>query len=152
MGIRDTSTRLAGDSARLVTDTAHAATSVAGAVGGAALGGLAGSVRGAVDGAREGLSKGSGSTPAAAATLAALGITGLVEWPVLAAVGGSALAVTLLTGNRHSPQGPGRATPRATTPTEKSGASSNSVPPGGPATKTNSSPTARSSRTAKAEA
>ncbi|WP_407107202.1 hypothetical protein [Rhodococcus aetherivorans] len=107
MGIRDTSARLATDSTRLVTDstrlvadTANATTSLAGAVGGAALGGVVGSVRGAVGGVRTGLSKGAGSTPAAAATLAALGVTGLVDWPVLAAVGGGALAVKLLTPHR----------------------------------------------------
>ncbi|NGP08364.1 hypothetical protein G6038_23385, partial [Rhodococcus sp. 14C212] len=80
----------------LVTRTAYATTSAAGAVGGAAVGGLVGSVRGALDGARSGVSSGSDSAPAAALTLAALGLTGLVEWPVVVALGGGALAVRLL--------------------------------------------------------
>ncbi|QPG46313.1 MULTISPECIES: hypothetical protein [unclassified Rhodococcus (in: high G+C Gram-positive bacteria)] len=90
----------------LVTRTAYATTSAAGAVGGAAVGGLVGSVRGALDGARSGVSSGSGSTPAAALTLAALGLTGLVEWPVVVAVGGGALAVRLL-APRPGPVRPG---------------------------------------------
>lgn len=77
--------------ARLVTGTANAATAAAGAVGGAAVNGIVGGVQGAANGAREGLSRGSHSTPAALLTLGAVGAAGLVEWPVLAAVGGAAL-------------------------------------------------------------
>ncbi|MFZ2174810.1 MAG: hypothetical protein WAW17_12410 [Rhodococcus sp. (in: high G+C Gram-positive bacteria)] len=86
---------------RLVTDTAYTATSATGAVGGALVGGIVGSLRGAaegaVDGVRSGARSGTDSTPAAALTIAALGLTGLVAWPVLVAVGGGALAVRLLT-------------------------------------------------------
>src|SRR5690348_7418488 len=67
--------------ARVVGRTADATTSAAGAVGGAAINGVVGGVQGTVTGLRSGLSSGSDSTPAAILTLAAIGATGLVEWP-----------------------------------------------------------------------
>jgi hypothetical protein len=79
--------------ARLVTRTADATTAAAGAVGGAAINGVIGGVQGTAAGLRSGLSDGSHSSAAAALTLAAVGTAGLVEWPVLLAVGGTALAV-----------------------------------------------------------
>jgi hypothetical protein len=85
-----------GGAVRLVTETADATTAAAGAVGGAAVNGLVGGVQGAATGMRHGLSSGSHSTPAALLTLGAVGATGLVEWPVLAAVGGTALLVRRL--------------------------------------------------------
>lgn len=48
-------------------------------------------------GVQRGLRTGSHSTPAAALTLGALGVAGLVEWPVLVAVGGTALVLKQLT-------------------------------------------------------
>jgi hypothetical protein len=78
---------------RVVTGVADATTAVAGAVAGAAAGGVAGAAQGLAGGVRRGLSVGSHSTPAAAVTLGAIGAAGLVEWPVLLAVGGSALLV-----------------------------------------------------------
>jgi hypothetical protein len=78
---------------RVVTRAADATTAVAGAVGGAAINGVVGGIQGTAAGLRAGLNNGSESSAAAALTLAAVGAAGLVEWPVLLAVGGSALVV-----------------------------------------------------------
>ncbi|MGV0633735.1 hypothetical protein ABQE69_04630 [Mycolicibacillus trivialis] len=97
---------LIGGAVRKATDTigwaAGATTAAAGAVGGAVVSGAAGGVTGTVNGVRRGVRSGSHSTPAAALTLGALGASGLVAWPVVAAVGGGALVVQQL--NRRSPQ------------------------------------------------
>jgi hypothetical protein len=74
-----------------VNRAADAATAAAGAVGGAAVNGIVGGVAGAAEGIKRGVSSGSRSTPAAALAIGALGVAGLVEWPVLLAVGGGAL-------------------------------------------------------------
>lgn len=74
-----------------VNRAADAATAAAGAVGGAAVNGIVGGVTGAAEGIKRGVSSGSHSTPAAALAMGALGVAGLVEWPVLLAVGGGAL-------------------------------------------------------------
>jgi hypothetical protein len=81
---------------RALRNTADATTAAAGAVGGAAVNGVVGGVQGTVAGVRNGISSGSHSTPAAALTLAAIGAAGLVEWPVLLTVGGTALLVRQL--------------------------------------------------------
>jgi hypothetical protein len=81
---------------RAVTGTANAMTAAAGAIGGAAINGVVGGVGGTVGGIRHGLSSGSHSTPAAVLTLAAIGATGLVEWPLVLTIGGTALAVRYL--------------------------------------------------------
>jgi hypothetical protein len=78
---------------RVVTETANAATAAAGAVGGAAINGVIGAVQGTAAGIRNGVSSGSHSTPAALLTMGAIGAAGLVEWPVLLTVGGTALLV-----------------------------------------------------------
>src|SRR6476659_9920005 len=78
---------------RVVTKAADATTAAAGAVGGAAINGIAGGIQGTASGVRRGLGDGSHSSAAAALTLAAIGAAGLVEWPVLLAVGGTALVV-----------------------------------------------------------
>jgi hypothetical protein len=117
---------------RVVTNTANAATAAAGAVGGAAVNGVIGGVQGTAQGVRSGLAKGSHSTPAAALTIAALGATGLVDWPVLLTVGGAAIVIRQLT---HHPNGqspaarpslsavgsstPTRTTARKSTPAKK---------------------------------
>jgi hypothetical protein len=95
---------------RTVTGAADATTAVAGAVGGAAVNGVIGAVQGTAAGVRNGLSNGSHSVPAAAATFAAMGVAGLVEWPVLLAVGGTVLVVHQL--NRRA-QGDGPANRKA---------------------------------------
>lgn len=84
---------------RVVTETANATTAAAGAVGGAAVSGIIGGVQGTVEGIRSGLGSGSHSTPAAVLTFAAIGAAGLVEWPVLVAIGGTAVLVRQLTKN-----------------------------------------------------
>jgi hypothetical protein len=78
---------------RAVTRSADATLAAAGAVGGAAVNGVIGGVQGTVGGIKNGVSSGSHSTPAAALTLAAIGATGLVEWPILLGVGGTALVL-----------------------------------------------------------
>ncbi|OBB60354.1 hypothetical protein A5757_09700 [Mycobacterium sp. 852013-51886_SCH5428379] len=77
----------------LVTRTADATTAAAGAVGGAVVNGIAGGLQGTAAGIRDGLGKGSQSPAAAAITIGAIGAAGLVEWPLLLAVGGGALVV-----------------------------------------------------------
>ena len=89
---------------RAVTKTADATTAAAGAVGGAAVNGVIGGVQGVANGVRNGASDGSHSTLAAALTLGAVGVVGLVEWPVLLAVGGTALAVHQLANQRNGQQ------------------------------------------------
>ncbi|WNG93022.1 hypothetical protein [Mycobacterium sp. ITM-2016-00318] len=97
---------------RVVTKTADATTAAAGAVGGAAINGVVGGIQGTAAGLRNGLSNGSQSPAAAALTLAAVGTAGLVEWPVVLAVGGTALVVHQL--NQRSGEGE-TAVERATT-------------------------------------
>jgi hypothetical protein len=84
---------IVGGAKRVITRTADATTAAAGAVSGAAVNGVIGGVQGTFSGIRNGISSGSRSTPAAAVTLGALGAAGLVEWPVLLTVGGTALVV-----------------------------------------------------------
>lgn len=88
---------------KTVNRAAAATTATAGAVGGAAVNGIVGGVTGAAEGIRRGISSGSHSTPAAALALGALGVAGLVEWPVLLAVGGGALLLQRL---NHKPERP----------------------------------------------
>ncbi|MGO4615365.1 hypothetical protein AB4305_12925 [Nocardia sp. 2YAB30] len=80
----------------VITWTADATTAAAGAVSGAAVNGVIGGMQGAAAGVKSGLSRGSHSTPAAALTLVAIGAAGLVDWPVLLGVGGTALVVRQL--------------------------------------------------------
>jgi hypothetical protein len=94
MGFVDGAVRNVG---KTVNRVATAATATAGAVGGAAVNGVVGGVTGAAEGVKRGISSGSHSTPAAALAIGALGVTGLVEWPVLLAVGGGALLLQRLT-------------------------------------------------------
>ena len=89
-----------------VNRAADAATAAAGAVGGAAVNGIVGGVTGAAEGIKRGVSSGSHSTPAAALAMGALGVAGLVEWPVLLAVGGGAL---LLHRMHRKPEPPPKA-------------------------------------------
>ncbi|WP_063008592.1 hypothetical protein [Nocardia kruczakiae] len=93
---------------KAISWTADATTSAAGAVGGAAVNGVLGGMQGVMSGVRSGLSSGSHSTPAAALTLAAIGATGVVDWPVLLGVGGTALVIRKLMS--HPDQQPTSAT------------------------------------------
>jgi hypothetical protein len=81
---------------KTVNRVAGATTAAAGAVGGAAVNGVVGGVTGAAEGVKRGISSGSHSTPAAALAFGALGAVGLVEWPVILAVGGGALLLRRL--------------------------------------------------------
>lgn len=98
MGVVDRTVRGMG---RTVSRAATATTAAAGAVGGAAVSGIVGGVKGAAEGIQQGLGTGSKSTPAAALAIGAIGAAGLVEWPILLAVGGGAL---LLRKMNHSPE------------------------------------------------
>ena len=93
MGVVDGAVR---NVSRTVSRAASATTAAAGAVGGAAVNGVVGAVTGAAAGVQKGIDSGSHSTPAAALTLGALGVAGLVEWPLLLAVGGGALLLRRL--------------------------------------------------------
>ncbi|WP_078280765.1 hypothetical protein [Mycobacteroides franklinii] len=90
--------------AKSVGKAAEATTSVAGAIGGAAISGTIGAVAGATAGVRRGLSEGSHSTPAAAAVIGALAVTGLIEWPVVLVVGGAALILRQLNSDSEVAQ------------------------------------------------
>lgn len=101
-------------SIRVTEDLAAAATSAAGAIAGAAAGGAVGAVGGTVRGVSEGLGLGSRSLPAAVLTIGAVGATGLVDWPVLMAVGGSALLLRhLRNASPGSSEAPMMSTPNA---------------------------------------
>jgi hypothetical protein len=91
---------------KTVNRAAIATTATAGAVGGATVNGIVGGVTGAAAGIKRGISSGSHSTPAAALALGALGVAGLVEWPVLLAVGGGALLLQRL---NRKPEAPAKA-------------------------------------------
>ncbi|HEV7418931.1 MAG TPA: hypothetical protein VGO30_03705 [Mycobacterium sp.] len=102
---------IVGGAVRVFTQTANAATAAAGALGGAAVNGVIGGVQGTASGVRSGLSSGSHSTPAAALTLGAIGAAGLIDWPLLLAIGGTALVVHQLSGRSDGQQAAGAATP-----------------------------------------
>jgi hypothetical protein len=63
-------------------------------------------MQGTLNGIKNGVNSGSQSTPAAALTLAAIGATGLVEWPIILGVGGTALVVRRLAQRSDGQQGP----------------------------------------------
>ncbi|BBX64968.1 hypothetical protein MSAS_41420 [Mycobacterium saskatchewanense] len=86
-----------------VNRAATATTAAAGAAGGAAVNGVVGGVTGAAEGVKRGISSGSHSAPAAAVAFGALGVAGLVEWPILLAVGGGALLLQRLTRKAQPP-------------------------------------------------
>src|ERR1700723_3453774 len=100
MGVVGGAVRNAG---KTVNRAANATTAAAGAVGGAAVNGLVGGVTGAAEGVKRGISSGSHSTPAAALAFGALGAVGLVEWPVILAVGGAALLLRRLSQKSEAP-------------------------------------------------
>jgi hypothetical protein len=82
-----------------VNRAATATTATAGAIGGAAVNGVVGGVKGAAEGIQHGISSGSKSTPAAALAIGALGVAGVVEWPILLAIGGGALLLRKMSQN-----------------------------------------------------
>jgi hypothetical protein len=114
---------------RAVTGTANATAAAAGAISGAAINGVVGGVGGTVGGIRHGLSSGSHSTPAAVLTLAATGATGLVEWPVLLTVGGTALAVRYLSQRSNGQAAQAKAPSTASVRPIKSATTASKAPP-----------------------
>lgn len=132
--------KVAGAANRAVTMTTEAA----GAIGGAAVNGVIGGVKGAAGGVQRGLRTGSHSTPAAALTLGALGVTGLVEWPVLVAVGGTALVLKQLTNRSDDSKAPVKA-PAAPARPLKAAPSAKATKPVKPASSATSATSSRRS-------
>lgn len=130
---------------RAVSRSAEATVAAAGAVGGAALNGVIGGAQGAVNGIKSGASSGSHSTAAAAVTLAAIGATGLVEWPVLVGVGATALVVRRLAqrGENEPPPPTLRAVPDSST-TNRPAAKRNSARKATKTTKATKAPARKS--------
>ncbi|MFC9556633.1 hypothetical protein ACFTWF_38080 [Rhodococcus sp. NPDC056960] len=95
---------LVSGTARVATGAGGAATATLGAIGGAAVGGLLGSMKGAAVGVQEGARRGSHSTPAAVMTIGAVALSGVVQWPVVAAVGGTALVLDQLKPGAPKPE------------------------------------------------
>lgn len=114
---------IVGGAKRVIFRTADATTAAAGAVGGAAINGVIGGVSGTFSGIRNGISSGSRSTPAAAITLGALGAAGLVEWPVLLTVGGTALVVHHLSRRSNGRRADGQPARASVTPLRASSGS-----------------------------
>ena len=110
MGVVGGVIRTSGNAATVATGAAGA---FAGVAVGAALGGAVGIVRGGVRGA----GAGAGSAPAAALTMAVVGATGIVDWPVVLVVGGAALALRRLRGSAAGPEPRSRRPTPATKPT-----------------------------------
>jgi hypothetical protein len=119
---------IVGGAKRVIYRTADATTAAAGAMGGAAINGVIGGVQGTASGIRNGISSGSKSTPAAALTLGAIGVAGLVEWPLLLTIGGTALVIHQLSKRsdghpirasatpRQASSGPRKSAPRKSKP------------------------------------
>jgi hypothetical protein len=78
---------------RMVSSPAVATTEAAGAVGGAAVNGVIGGAKGAADGIQRGLGTRSRAVPVVALAAGAIGAAGLVDWPLLLALGGGALVL-----------------------------------------------------------
>jgi hypothetical protein len=60
-------------------------------------------VRGAADGLRDDAERGSRSAPAAALTVTALTVTGILDWPLVLAAVGTAILVNRLTQHPAAP-------------------------------------------------
>lgn len=88
---------------RVVVRTADAVTATAGAVSGAVVNGAFGAIEGAATGVANGVKRGGNSSVAAAATIVTIGAVGLVEWPIVAGIGGTALVIHQL-GRRGNQQ------------------------------------------------
>ncbi len=99
---------LANKAARAAANAITATTEAAGAVMGAAVGGVLGSVKGVAEGVASGSRAGAHSTPAAAVGLTAVGALGILEWPVVLAIGGTGLVLRQL--NTRPQATPARAT------------------------------------------
>ncbi|BDY28426.1 hypothetical protein [Mycolicibacterium mageritense] len=117
--------------AHAVTRAADATTATAGAIGGATINGVVGGIKGTSAGIRDGLSQGSGSSAAAALTLAAVGAAGLVEWPILLTAGGAALVVHELSSRTRA----GNTEQRSTAPRRSPGPKATKAPARKPTTR-----------------
>jgi hypothetical protein len=78
-------------------------------------------VTGAAAGVQKGIGSGSHSTPAAALTLGALGVAGLIEWPVVLAIGGGALLLRQLNNSHNNGARDASAKPVKAVPTKSTG-------------------------------
>jgi hypothetical protein len=153
MGVVDGAAR---NVSRTVNRAAAATTAAAGAVGGAAVNGVVGAVTGAAAGVQKGIDSGSHSTPAAALTLGALGVAGLVEWPILLAVGGGALLLRRLSNSRSDSPAPSvsavKATPAKATPAKSTKSAKSTPAKATPAKSANSAKSTNSARPRKTPA
>jgi hypothetical protein len=104
-------------------------------VGGAAVNGVVGAVTGAAAGIKRGIGSGSHSVPAAALTLGALGVTGLLEWPVVLAIGGGALILRQLNNGHADGSHKASVTPVRAVPTKSTKSTSSASPRKSPAKK-----------------
>jgi hypothetical protein len=100
MGVIDNTVRTIG---RTAGHAAETTTKAVGAVGGAAVSGIVGAVTGAAAGVQRGVGTRSYSMPLAILTLGALGASGLVEWPLVLAVGGGALLLRQMNRPHDAP-------------------------------------------------
>lgn len=106
MGVVDNTVRTLG---RTVGRAAETTAKVAGAVGGAAVNGVVGAVTGAAAGVRRGTGTTGYAMPLAVLTLGGLGASGLVEWPLVLAVGGGALLLRQMNRPGTTPATPATA-------------------------------------------
>jgi hypothetical protein len=73
---------------------------------------------------QKGIGSGSHSTPAAALTLGALGVAGLLEWPVVLAIGGGALLLRQLNNGHSNGSHKASVTPVRAVPTKSTSSAS----------------------------
>jgi hypothetical protein len=85
---------------------------------------------------QRGIGKGSHSVPAAALTLGALGATGLIEWPLVLAIGGGALILRQLNNGHSDGSHKASVTPVRAVPTKSTSSARSSGPRKSPAKKT----------------
>ncbi|MTE15191.1 hypothetical protein [Nocardia aurantiaca] len=91
---------VASDTVRALEVTASATVHAVEAAGGAIVGAVNGAARGTVEGAVSGARSGMNVPAATVLGVVAIGLTGLVDWPVALAAGGVASAVHLLRRTR----------------------------------------------------
>jgi hypothetical protein len=85
--------------------------------------------------------------PAAALTLGALGVAGLIEWPLVLAIGGGALLLRQLNNGRADSSHKASLTPVREVPTKSTSSASSSQPRKSPAKRTPARSRSAQSRT-----
>jgi hypothetical protein len=82
---------------------------------------------------QKGIGSGSHSTPAAALTLGALGVAGLIEWPLVLAIGGGALLLRQLNNGHSDDSHKATVTPVRAVPTKSTSSARSTGPRKSPA-------------------